>query len=131
MAARILYSADPVGAAIVPAVAAPVSVMHVPTQAVAGTGMQTHAEHELIVVDRRVPDSERLIADLQAQRAQGRSIDILALSGDRDPLTAITERLQASDHPFTAIQILSHGEPGALMLGNLRLDADALLAEAA
>lgn len=129
---RLLYSAD-AGALVAPvadattaaAIVQPLSVRAETT----GQAVQ-QAPRELVLLDRRVPDSASLLADLTAQRDAGRALDILVVDGEDDPITAISDWLADADTLFDAIHLVGHGEAGELRLGASTIDAALVRARA-
>ncbi len=73
---------------------------------------------EIIIVDSAVPDIQRLLDDLSAS---GREAEVFVLDADRDGLDQITEILDAHSD-VASIHLVSHGEDGAVKLGNVWLD---------
>ena len=124
---RILYSADFAPAAL--------AGLHLPgasdqrllqaqeTPAVAA------ATTEIAFVDVSLPDAQRLIDDLQAQRDGGRPIDIVRIESGEDGIARISETL-ADRTGVASVHVLSHGSDGVLQLGSVTLDATTLLARA-
>ena len=85
-----------------------------------GDGAENAAAKPLLVIDPGVEDADLLIDDLD------RSVDILLLAPGRSGLGQIAEYLMGrQDVP--ALHILSHGEPGALLLAGSRIDLAALV----
>lgn len=94
---------------------------------------QAGVPHELVVVDARVPDLAATLTELEAQRAAGRDLVVVALHADDDGLAAIGDALHGASQagtPFDAVHLIGHGEPGAMRLGGATLDLDALRARA-
>ncbi len=127
---RLLHSADPtpLGAAM-PAVAAAVADAVALVQA--GAEQQQAPARELVVVDARVSGRERLAADLRAQQAAGRPVDLLLLEDGQDGLQAIGEQLAGSPQQYSAIHLIAHGDDGQLALGSATLDMSAVRSRAA
>ena len=136
----MLHSGDAAGAALADAVAwsdpgagtdatgaAPHAFV---TATSAVTAADPAATRELAVVDPRVPDAARLLAELDAQRAAGRPVDVLVLEGDADAIATIGRALADASAPYSALHLFGHGEPGALMLGGMSLDLSTLRARA-
>jgi trimeric autotransporter adhesin len=117
---RILYSADsPLALLGGLETAAIVETRIAPAPAV------TAAPHEFVFIDPRVADSDRLLADLQAQRTAGRALDIVMLDPQRDGIGQISEAL-VGQHDISAIHILSDGADGKVSLGAGALDAQSV-----
>ena len=74
---------------------------------------------QLFIIDPRVSNYETLIASLPE------GSEWVLLDSARDGVLQIKEIL-ASYHDLDAIQILSHGGPGALYLGGSVLNSDTL-----
>ncbi|MCZ4312787.1 DUF4347 domain-containing protein [Comamonadaceae bacterium G21597-S1] len=85
--------------------------------------------NEIAFVDLSVPDADTLLADLRAQQAAGRALEIVTIAADEDGLELIGRTL-AGRSDIGAVHVLAHGSDGVMQLGNTRLDAEALLARA-
>jgi hypothetical protein len=97
--------------------------------AVTRTAVSTvHATSEVVFIDPRVPDRERLLAGLTAQ-SDGRQFEIIELDARRDGIAQITEALR-SRIQVDAVHFITHGADGAVQLGGTWLDAKALAANA-
>jgi predicted outer membrane repeat protein len=81
-----------------------------------GTGRE-----EIVFVDTSLPDAKSLIADLEAQRADGRPLEIVTFGPGQNGIAVITDTL-AGQHDIGAVHILSHGADGLLQLGDATLD---------
>jgi hypothetical protein len=86
------------------------------------------ATTEIVFVDPRVPDRERLLAELTAQ-SDGRHFEIIELDVRRDGIAQVTEALRGRIQ-VDAIHFITHGAEGAVQLGGTWLDAKALAANA-
>ncbi|MDP3522336.1 MAG: DUF4347 domain-containing protein [Hydrogenophaga sp.] len=117
--ARILYSADLLPMAGAAAMGSEQQLLTSPATAAPVT--------ELLFVDTRVEGYEILVADFTAE-AQ-RPVEVVLIDADEDGIERITDTL-AGRHDIAAIHLLSHGEPGAIALGNSRLDSNTLLTRA-
>ena len=84
--------------------------------------------HELVFVDSSTPGQRELVEGLQ--NSSERDIEVVQLDPARDGVQQISEAL-AGRSDIDAVHILSHGEPGAVQLGNTTLNFDSLLANAA
>ena len=85
---------------------------------------------EVVFVDADTPNYRQLIDALLEARADGRSIDVVILDGDRDGIEQISEALAKRQQHLDAVHIISHGANGVLELGNQRLDEASLLKHA-
>ncbi|MDB5515891.1 MAG: hypothetical protein JWQ17_2649, partial [Tardiphaga sp.] len=82
--------------------------------------------HELVVIDSRVDDIETLLGGVKAGDA------VLVLDPTKDGVQQIADAIAANNlHDLTAIQIISHGTPGAVDLGSISLSDDNLDSHAA
>jgi hypothetical protein len=143
---RLLFSADPVGVADALAVAwvasaAPEAIawqvrspagtpVSMNAEAVALSGGVAAAARELALVDDRVPDAGRLLAELDAQRAAGRPIDVLVVGDGDDAIAALDAALSGAQGTYRAVHLFGHGEPGSMLLGDGSLDLATLRARA-
>ncbi|MDY0746607.1 cadherin-like domain-containing protein [Paucibacter sp. R3-3] len=132
---RILFSADH-PAALVAATVADAASAHVRTLQAAAASTQTSVQtpavqtsHEIVFIDSRVPDSDALVADIAAQAAAGRSIEVIRIGADQDGIDAITQAL-AGRTDVSAIHVIAHGSTGSTQLGDTTLDEDSLLLRA-
>lgn len=82
------------------------------------------ARPELVIVDSRVPEAERLIDALRAN-AGARTIEIVALDPNRDGIEQIGTIL-AAHGPISALHLISRGTPGEIELGANGLNRDTL-----
>lgn len=85
---------------------------------------------EIVFVDLGIEHADTLIADLQAQQAQGRALDIVTIGQGEDGIEVITRTLAQAQGPYDAVHILSHGDATGLTLGGTRLDLAALQSRA-
>jgi VCBS repeat-containing protein len=82
--------------------------------------------HELVVIDSRVDDIGTLLGGVKAGDA------VLVLDPSKDGVQQIADAIAANNlHDLTAIQIISHGTPGAVDLGSISLSDDNLDSHAA
>ncbi|HIV72894.1 MAG TPA: DUF4347 domain-containing protein, partial [Candidatus Aquabacterium excrementipullorum] len=88
------------------------------------------ATREIVFVDLGIDNADTLIADLQAQQAQGRALDIVTIGANEDGIEVITRTLANAQTPYSAVHILSHGNTQGLTLGNTRLDLATLQSRA-
>jgi len=71
---------------------------------------------EVVFVDESAEDFEQLVADLQAQRDAGRSVDFFVLDSEQDGIDQIAATLERYSD-LNAVHIVSHGTTGAVKLG--------------
>jgi hypothetical protein len=89
------------------------------------------AAHELVIIDSQVDAKEQLVADLNSQQQAGRSLQILIVAPNQNIYTVIAEALQSANSTFSAIHIVSHGQAGALQIGNEGINTNSVTANAA
>jgi Domain of unknown function (DUF4347) len=132
---RILYSADLAAVAGLEGAVSPqheLRLLDTPVSAGTSTTITTTTT-EIAFVDRGLPQAETLVSGLMAQRAQGRSIEVIPFTRDDDGLALVSQTLaqrQAEGVRFDAVHLISHGQAGAVQLGSATLDADSLLLRA-
>ena len=78
---------------------------------------------EIVFVDPSIEDADRLLADLHAESDPGRDFEVVLLGGDG--LAQIGRTLEGRAG-VEAVHVLSHGEEGAVRLGDVWLTADTL-----
>ena len=125
MEARILHSADLAPLLLEPAA---VNAFQLPNASTGQVGASVQRS-EIVFVDAGVPDAESLLADLQAQQAAGRAIEIITIESNQDGVALITAAL-AGRADIAAIHIIAHGADGLVQLGAVTLDAKTLMARA-
>ena len=81
-------------------------------------------QHEVVFIDSRVADPGLLINDLKTPR-DGVDYQVFMLDPNQDGVAQISAVL-AGLHGINAIHIVSHGEDGAILIGNTLLSAAAL-----
>jgi hypothetical protein len=118
---RLLYSAD-----LAPLALAAGGVEQRLLEASAEEPAATQAGHEIAFVDMSLPDANRLVADLEAQAAAGRPIEVVRIGADEDGIARISETLAARSD-VSAVHVLSHGADGVVQLGSARLDEASLV----
>lgn len=74
---------------------------------------------ELLIVDADVPDQALLRSAVRP------GVETVVLQPGRDALVQIEEVLRGY-HDLSAVHLVSHGEPGAILLGGHRIDAEVL-----
>ncbi|MEZ5729368.1 MAG: DUF4347 domain-containing protein [Burkholderiaceae bacterium] len=133
---RVLYSADPLAASAITTLDAPDTALLASLAAESDVGRTDSSQtsqatsastRELVIVDSGVEDADALVDALIASRGAG--LEILMLDAGPDALGRIGEHL-AQGAPVAAVHLIAHGEPGALLLGGERLDADGVEAAA-
>ena len=80
---------------------------------------------EVVIIDSGVTDRDQLLADLQAQRGQGRSLDIIVLQANRDGIDQISEALSGYQQ-LDAVHIVSHATDRGVKLGSTWLTNESL-----
>jgi Domain of unknown function (DUF4347) len=83
---------------------------------------------EIVFVDPRVPDRERLLAGLTAQ-SDGRHFEVIELDAGRDGIAQVTAALRGRIQ-VDAVHFITHGADGAVQLGGTWLDARTLATNA-
>ena len=71
---------------------------------------------EIVFIDSRVADAESLVRNLPD------GVAAVTIAADQDGVALIGQYL-AENQGVATVHILSHGEPGSVTLGNMRLDA--------
>ena len=139
---RILYSADfapaviddPLASAGLPAEARLVDAAPDAFPAVAPEDIliveaednaSSTTRHELVIVDTATPDYQQLVDDILSRDPEGGQIDVALLDPSRDGVDQLGEILSGYAD-LDAVHIVSHGEAGAVSLGNATLDSAAL-----
>ena len=115
---RLLYSAD-FGASLLAPSLAPGAAQH---QLIESETISP----EIVFVDAAIPDAERLITAITAQR----DVEVIRIGTAEDGVARITEQL-ALRSGISAVHIISHGSAGAVQLGTSTLDAGSVEARAA
>ncbi len=83
---------------------------------------------ELVVIDGGLPDLDTLVAGIVGDT--GREVEVVVLAPDADGFAQLTALLsQRAD--LDALHVISHARAGALQLGDVTLDAEALDVRAA
>ncbi|MFN0162036.1 MAG: DUF4347 domain-containing protein, partial [Burkholderiales bacterium] len=134
---RILYSADlnPLAAPAPEAVLQGEvrlidgSAVQAPDASLAVVSLQEERTREIVFVDAAVADAETLVRDFMQGRPTNAEIEVVQITADADGLKQITGAL-AGARDVSAVHILSHGEAGALQLGNAVVDVEALRQQA-
>ncbi|WP_182867604.1 DUF4347 domain-containing protein [Rhodopirellula sp. JC639] len=86
---------------------------------------EQHTAREIVVVDQTAEDYQQLLADLQSERGDGRSFEVILLDGHSDGIDQISRALAQYDD-VDAIHLVTHGTAGRLKLGNAWLSLDNL-----
>ena len=92
-------------------------------EAAASAGRQDAVRTEIVFLDPSIDDADRLLADLNAESDPDRDFEIVLLEGDG--LAQIGAHLDGRGG-VDAVHILSHGDGGAVRLGDVWLTADNL-----
>lgn len=83
------------------------------------------ARHEVVFIDATVPDHQQLIDDLSGDAASRRGVEVVLLDADEDGIAQISHALDRYGG-LDAVHIVSHGEEGALQLGDTVLELTTL-----
>ena len=102
---RIMYSAGPGPAGLAAAVLTAAEVQVDGGEALQGSGS------ELVFIDARVPELQRLLDDLAAQQQGGRAIEVVVIGADEDGIAVVGDSL-AGRTDVTAIHLIGHGTDG-------------------
>ncbi|QEF97024.1 hypothetical protein Mal15_10540 [Stieleria maiorica] len=86
---------------------------------------EQHTSREIVLVDQTAEDYQQLLADLQSERGDGRSFEVILLDGHSDGIDQISRALAQYDD-VDAIHLVTHGTAGRLKLGNTWLSLDNL-----
>jgi Domain of unknown function (DUF4347)/Cadherin-like/Right handed beta helix region len=128
MEARMLYSAD----------IAPVTLSQNEAPAVDQHFIQTPAAQtrvtELVVIDSRINEPAKLLADIASQQLAGRAIELLEVTEGEDAVAAVNgtlRELQRQGIEVSAIHIVSHGRDGEFNFGKVTINSDFLKSNAA
>jgi Ca2+-binding RTX toxin-like protein len=84
----------------------------------------TEAGDNIIFIDSRISDLERVVASLPA------GMRWVIIDAERDGLTQIAQALQGLSN-LRSIQVISHGGPGSLLLGSGSITASTLQSQSA
>lgn len=87
--------------------------------------VQAEVRRELVVVDTSVENHQQLLNDLLANGDVSRDVQVVTIDGDDDGVRKVGEILSKYDD-LDALHLVSHGDDGALRLGNLWLTNDNL-----
>lgn len=82
---------------------------------------------EIVFIDSRVPDQKTPINSILSKDSS--AIKILIIDSDKDGIDQITDSLSAH-RDIEAIHIISHGQSGAIRLGNSLVDSETLTEKA-
>jgi len=88
-----------------------------------------HARFEVVFIDLRVQGYQQILADIQKQNTEGRSIEVVLLDAERDGVAQIGDFL-SQHHNIDAVHIISHGIDGSVQLGATSLNLDSLVKNA-
>jgi hypothetical protein len=125
LAAAILPDPAHVGAlAPEPAIALEdAAIVRAATAGAAATAAEQSRSVEILFVDTRVPDHERLVADALAQNDGTHAFEVVLLDPDADGVQQISQVLTGR-RDVDAIHVVAHGAGGGLRLGATWLSAD-------
>ncbi|TWU59988.1 Serine-aspartate repeat-containing protein D precursor [Rubripirellula tenax] len=80
---------------------------------------------ELLIIDTQVSNYQQLVDDLMQSQSGSRELEIVFLDADRNGIDQITELL-STRNDLDAIHLISHGEDGAIRIGNSWLTSESL-----
>ncbi|MEW8048275.1 MAG: DUF4347 domain-containing protein [Candidatus Thiodiazotropha sp.] len=85
------------------------------------TAIGNHAQHgnQIVVIDSGVAEQHKLLLGID------RRIEVIQLRPGQNGLSQLADALQGRSR-ITAIHLISHGEPGSLLLGGVAIDRDRL-----
>lgn len=129
MEPRLLYSADAASVALAAAGAGELAGLEERRQLEAAQATSNQALTEIVFIDASVTDADKLVADLQAQQAAGRAVEIVRIAADQDGIALIGQTLQGRSDIGT-VHLVSHGADGTVHLGDTVLDQTALFQRA-
>jgi len=90
------------------------------------TATPTQAQQtEIVFVDARVPDAQKLLDDLLSQQNATRQIEVKWLDAQTDGIEQISDAL-ADRRDIAALHIISHGSDGQVQLGSTWLNDSTL-----
>ena len=90
--------------------------------------LQDEAIRELVIVDKGTEGYELLLEDVLSTKSQD-SVRVILIEPDEDGIAQISKALEGVSG-LAAIHIVSHGDDGAVQLGDQILNRDSLLANA-
>jgi VCBS repeat-containing protein len=82
-------------------------------------------DKEVVFVDTRVQDYEQILADIQQQNSDTRSVTVVLIDPSQDGIAAITDYL-GQHQDISAIHLISHGADDLVQLGSANLTLDSL-----
>ena len=88
-----------------------------------------HARLEVVFIDLRVQDYDKILADIQAQNTDDHSIEVVLIDPERDGIAQIGDFL-SQRHDIDAVHLISHGSAGTVELGAGQLKFDSLVSNA-
>ena len=124
---RVLYSADlaPTG---LPGWAPSAEVRQLDTRLsdsadnAYASQQQQDVRLEIVFVDTRIDDYQRLLDNLTQQPDANRELHVVLLDAEQDGIDAISRSLAEQPRDVAAVHLISHGDPGHLQLGASSLD---------
>jgi hypothetical protein len=128
---RVLYSADlaPTG---LPGWAPSAEVRQLDTR-LSDSADSAHASQqqqevrlEIVFVDTRIDDYQRLLDNLTQQTDVNRELRVVLLDAEQDGIDTISRNLTEQPREVAAVHLISHGDPGHLQLGASLLDLNSI-----
>ena len=122
--ARRLFSAAPIDPAMVSDVDLPAEseASGFETEQPSTVTFDSQSSRDLVILDSGVPHLEELLEDLRDSRDD---VDVFVLDADHDGVDQITQILESRTE-INSVHIVSHGEGGAVKLGNVWLSGSNL-----
>ena len=77
----------------------------------------SQVRRELVLVDTSVQGYQQILQDVMSSSDSNRSLEVLLLDANQDGIEQLTDKL-AGYHDLDAIHLISHGEAGAVKIGN-------------
>ncbi|MGZ5781303.1 MAG: DUF4347 domain-containing protein, partial [Burkholderiaceae bacterium] len=86
--------------------------------------------HEIVFVDSAISGYQQLADTLRKENVDTRSLEVVIIESGQDGIAQISAAL-ASRHDLNAIHIISHGDPGEILVGDTHFNNESLFENAA